>query len=91
MTRRSVARRTLLLASCFLLAGCLTLTMWEKRDRSDLVSFPEREGRQPSRISTEWVNNFVGLVLTPFTLVFDIVTFPVQIFGGYYPYGEKRW
>ena len=79
------------LASCFLLAGCLTLTMWEKRDQADLVSLPDRDGKAPSRISSEFVNNFVGLLLTPFTLAFDIVAFPVQIFGGYHPYGEKRW
>ena len=65
--------------------------MWEARDRADLVSLPERDGRPASRITTEFVNNFVGLVLTPFTLVFDIVAFPVQIIGGYHPYGDKRW
>ena len=29
------------------------------------------------------------LVAMPFTLAWDVVTFPVQALGDYYPYGEK--
>lgn len=91
MNRRLVSR-TALLACCCLLSGCLTCSMWEARDRGELVTPPsDRHGRPPSKIDTRFTNNLVGLLLTPFTLCVDIVLFPVQIIGGYHPYGNNRY
>jgi hypothetical protein len=66
--------------------------MWEARDNRTLVTPPDdRHGHPAPKVERDFANNLVGLLLTPFTLVFDIVAFPVQVIGGYRPYGDNRY
>lgn len=98
MSRSNRARRTrlaLLLASGLLLAGaasgCATCALWDaQRDRT-LIQLPDDEHGEPRPlVESEFVNNVSGLLLSPFTILFDIVAFPVQVWEGYRPYGDKR-
>jgi len=81
----------LMLACCMFLGGCVTMKMWDARDERTLVSLPDNSRGEPATLTEmKFANNVVGLVLTPLTLILDIVLFPVQIIGGYRPYGDKR-
>ena len=39
--------------------------------------------------SASWLNYVGAVLLAPVTLAIDIILFPVQVVGGYWPYGEK--
>jgi hypothetical protein len=36
-----------------------------------------------------WVEYVGAVLLTPLTLAIDIILFPVQVVGGYWPYGDQ--
>lgn len=94
MSRSNRWRRTrlALLLACGLVApGCATCALWDaQRDRT-LIHLPDDEHGEPRpQVESEFVNNVSALLLSPFTILFDIVAFPVQVWEGYRPYGEKR-
>jgi len=71
--------------------GCLTLKMWDARDDLSLVPLPDkRDGKPATETESKFANNCIGLLLTPLTFVADVILFPVQIIGGYRPYGDRR-
>jgi hypothetical protein len=87
-----VVQGLLLACCCSMLGGCLTCDLWEARDNRTLVPPSEdKHGHQTPKVEVAFVNNAVGLLLTPFTLIFDIIAFPVQLIGGYRPYGDNRY
>ena len=93
MSRRRRCRIALLLAGALALAasGCATCALWDAQRERTLVELPDDgHGEERPLVEREFVNNMTGLLLTPFALVFDILAFPVQVWCGYRPYGDRR-
>lgn len=76
-----------LIAALWLCAsGCVTGHMWHAMTTGG-----------PGRIGTDdgpgtpspWADYIVAALLAPLTLPFDVVLFPFQLGGGYWPYGDK--
>ena len=75
----------------FAAPGCATCALWDAQHERTLVQLPDYENGEPRPlIESEFVNNVSALLLSPFTILFDIVAFPVQVWEGYRPYGDKR-
>jgi hypothetical protein len=88
--RRATA---LLLASVLALvaSGCATCALWDAQRERTLIHLPDDEHGEPRPlVESEFVNNVGALLLSPFAILFDILAFPVQVYVGYRPYGDKR-
>ena len=71
--------------------GCATCALWDAQRERTLIHLPDDEHGEPRPlVESEFVNNVSALLLSPFTILFDIVAFPVQVWEGYRPYGDKR-
>jgi hypothetical protein len=71
--------------------GCATCALWDAQRERTLIELPDDEHGEPRPlVEREFVNNVSALLLSPFAILFDIVAFPVQIWEGYRPYGDKR-
>jgi len=94
VTRPRPLRIAILLGLLAALAapGCALCRLWEAQRDQQIVTLPTDAHDEPRPlVEREFVNNVTGLLLTPFALVFDIVTFPVQVWCGYRPYGDRRY
>jgi hypothetical protein len=80
------------LFACIAAPGCALCDLWDAQRDQKIVTLPTDAHDEPRPlVEREFVNNITGLLLTPFALVFDIVTFPVQVWCGYRPYGQRRY
>jgi uncharacterized protein YceK len=68
-----------------LVGGCATGHMWHTMTGPQKSASPYYE---PEKTAT-WTEYVGAALLTPLTLVLDIVLFPVQVIGGYWPYGNE--
>lgn len=94
MTGRRGSRAALLFIALCSTQSCasIQLGIWANADlfpdeRTDL-GFRHDAARGDS-ISSAILKPLAFLAAVPFTLAWDIVTFPVQVSDGYYPYGNK--
>ncbi len=71
--------QVLLLSSCLLLQGCFTAMVWGlEYDGDGFVEASHRpvvEGQKPGNMPSTWQK----VLLTPLSLIADIITSPVQI------------
>jgi uncharacterized protein YceK len=68
-----------------LVGGCATGHMWSTLTAPTKNSSPYYQPETPA----SWVDYVGAALLVPLTLALDIVLFPVQVIGGYWPYGDQ--
>jgi hypothetical protein len=69
-----------------MVGGCATGHMWNSLTRTD---HNRKAMYYEPGTPASWVDYVGAVLLAPITLAIDIVLFPVQLLGGYWPYGEK--
>ena len=74
-----------------LLPSCATTRLLKAQKSGSLVSLPERSpGNPATSASVRFANGVVAVLLVPFTIVFDVVSFPVQLVRQDPPYGAEE-
>ena len=68
-----------------LTGGCATGHMWHTLTAPAKSASPYYEPEKPAN----WADYVGAVLLSPITLALDIVLFPVQVIGGYWPYGNQ--
>ena len=70
-----------------LLPSCATTKLLRAQKECRLVSLPERSpGNAPPSSEIRFANGVVAVLYFPFAIVFDVVSFPVQVIAEYPPY-----
>jgi hypothetical protein len=78
-------------SALLLLPSCATTRLLKAQKTGSLVSLPERSPGNPATpASIRFANGVVAILLAPFTIVFDVVSFPVQIVRQDPPYGAEE-
>jgi hypothetical protein len=77
--------RLIICVFLLVLGGCNTIP-WATRNtwsklQDQVLSDPPSSDAPPAATARRWAVTLIGVIATPFTLAYDFLTFPIQLFA----------